>query len=288
MANTLNGINIAQVAQESLGVLLEEMTPLNAFTLDLSANLADRGESVTTRVAGAVSAGDASSGYTASDVSSTAKTVNLSNHKHFTMGFSDLEIAKGGFDVIQRTFIRPAVHAIAKSMMNDALALVDDSNFTSSQDGSGGFSADLAADCAGALDANNVPKVDRSVILNATSYTALAKDDSIHAAYAFGSADAIRNNVVPRVHGFDVYEYTALDSSLAGIACAKEGIIIAARQPAIPQNWNGATESVTADNGMTLQFRSWYEGKDGKQYLTATAIYGVAVGVSENLIRVTA
>ena len=288
MANTLNGINIAQVAQESLGVLLEEMTPLNAFTLDLSANLADRGESVTTRVAGAVSAGDASSGYTASDVSSTAKTVNLSNHKHFTMGFSDLEIAKGGFDVIQRTFIRPAVHAIAKSMMNDALALVDDSNFTSSQDGSGGFSADLAADCAGALDANNVPKVDRSVILNATSYTALAKDDSIHAAYAFGSADAIRNNVVPRVHGFDVYEYTALDSSLAGIACAKEGIIIADRPPAIPQNWNGATESVTADNGMTLQFRSWYEGKDGKQYLTATAIYGVAVGVSENLIRVTA
>lgn len=291
MANTLGGINLAQIANESLSTLLAEMQPLNAFTTDFSSDVADKGESVSTRVATAVTAGDATSGYSATDVTSTAKTVSLSNHVHFTAGFTDLEISKGGFDMLERTFIRPAVHSVANKMMDDTLALVTNANFSNNTVvTSGNFDADDAADLAKSLTTQNTMKSGRSMIIGPAYYAALAKDNAIQAAYAFGGSEAIRENEVPRVHGFDVYEYTDIpdnSENLEGIVCSQEGVIIAARQPSLPQNWFGDVESVTEPgSGLTLQYRSWYEGKDGKQYITCTLIYGVAVGVSENVHRI--
>ena len=84
MPNTIGGINLSVIAQQSLDALLVEMPVVSAFTTDFSSDVADVGESVSTRVASAVSAGDATSGYSATDVTSTAKTITLDKHKHFT------------------------------------------------------------------------------------------------------------------------------------------------------------------------------------------------------------
>ena len=119
MANTLGGVNLAQIAQQTLETLSAEMPVVSAFTTDFSSDVADVGESVSTRVASAVSAGDATSGYSATDVTSTAKTITLNKHKHFTAKFTDLEIAKGGLDLLERTFVRPAVHSVVNAMMDD-------------------------------------------------------------------------------------------------------------------------------------------------------------------------
>lgn len=193
--------------------------------------------------------------------------------------------------MLERTFIRPAVHSVANKMMDDTLALVTNANFSNNTVvTSGNFDADDAADLAKSLTTQNTMKSGRSMIIGPAYYAALAKDNAIQAAYAFGGSEAIRENEVPRVHGFDVYEYTDIpdnSENLEGIVCSQEGVIIAARQPSLPQNWFGDVESVTEPgSGLTLQYRSWYEGKDGKQYITCTLIYGVAVGVAENVHRI--
>ena len=78
----------------------------------------------------------------------------------------------------------------------------------------------------------------------------------------------------------------SISENLEGFVCGKEALIIAARQPALPENWAGAVESVQdPDTGITLQLRNWYEGKDGAQYITATLIYGVAAG-TDSLKRI--
>ena len=290
MANTLNGINLAAIAQSVLDNLSAQHTPVSAFTTDFSSEIADQGESITTRIATAVSAGDASSGYSATDVTSSAKTVTLNQHKHFTMAFTDLEIAKGGMNMLERTFVRPATHAVINSMVDALMALVVNSEFgnvvtvTSSN-----FGADDVATLAGDLTTLNVPKDERALIIKPAYYASLAQDNAIQASYASTLDDSIRNHSVPRVHGFNVYEYSDIPSNsqnLEGFACGPEALLIAARQPAIPQNWSGAVESVTdPDSGLTLQLRSWYEGKDGKQMITATTIFGVLVG-SNSLKRI--
>ena len=292
MANTLGGINLAQIAQQTLETLSAEMPVVSAFTTDFSSEIADVGESVSTRVASAVSAGDATSGYSATDVTSTAKTITLNKHKHFTAKFTDLEIAKGGLDMLERTFVKPTVHAVVNAMMDDLLALVTDTNFADEVDvAAASFGADDVADLAGDLTTKNVPKTDRALVIKPTYFASLAQDNAIQASYAYGNPSAIRDNVVPKVHGFNVYEYSdipanaynigspAVSHSLQGFACGPEALLIAARQPAIPQNWAGAVESVQEPGtGVTLQLRNWYEGKDGAQYITATMIYGVATG----------
>lgn len=290
MANTLNGINLAAIAQSVLDNLSAQHTPVSAFTTDFSSEIADQGESITTRIATAVSAGDASSGYSATDVTSSAKTVTLDQHKHFTMAFTDLEIAKGGMNMLERTFVRPATHAVINSMVDALMALVVNSEFGNKATvTSSNFGADDVATLAGDLTTLNVPKDERALIIKPAYYASLAQDNAIQASYASTLDDSIRNHSVPRVHGFNVYEYSDIPSNsenLEGFACGPEALLIAARQPAIPQNWSGAVESVTdPDSGLTIQLRSWYEGKDGKQMITATTIFGVLVG-SNSLKRI--
>ncbi len=290
MANTLNGINLAAIAQSVLDNLSAQHTPVSAFTTDFSSEIADQGESITTRIATAVSAGDASSGYSATDVTSSAKTVTLNQHKHFTMAFTDLEIAKGGMNMLERTFVRPATHAVINSMVDALMALVVNSEFGNKATvTSSNFGADDVATLAGDLTTLNVPKDERALIIKPAYYASLAQDNAIQASYASTLDDSIRNHSVPRVHGFNVYEYSDIPSNsenLEGFACGPEALLIAARQPAIPQNWSGAVESVTdPDSGLTIQLRSWYEGKDGKQMITATTIFGVLVG-SNSLKRI--
>ena len=283
MANTLNGLNLAAIAQSVLDNLSAQHTPVSAFTTDFSSEIADEGESITTRIATAVSAGDASSGYSATDVTSSAKTVTLNQHKHFTMAFTDLEIAKGGMNMLERTFVRPATHAVINSMVDALMALVVNSEFGNKATvTSTNFGADDVATLAGDLTTLNVPKDERALIIKPAYYASLAQDNAIQASYATTLNDSIRDHSVPRVHGFNVYEYSDIPSNsenLEGFACGPEALLIAARQPAIPQNWSGAVESVTdPDSGLTVQLRSWYEGKDGKQMISVTTIFGVLVG----------
>ncbi len=284
MANTLGGVNLAQIAQQTLETLSAEMPIVSAFTTDFSSDVADVGESVSTRVATAVSAGDATtSGYSATDVTSTAKTITLNKHKHFTAAFTDLEIAKGGMDMLERTFVRPAVHAVVNAMMDDLLALAVAATYSAEVTVvAGSFGADDVADLAGDLTTLNVPKADRALVIKPAYYANLAQDNAIQASYAYGGPGSIRDNAVPKVHGFNVYEYSdipANSENLEGFACGPEALIIAGRQPALPENWAGAVESVQEPGtGVTLQLRNWYEGKDGAQYITATLIYGVAAG----------
>ena len=290
MANSIGGVNLAQIAQQTLETLSAEMPIVSAFTTDFSSDVADVGESVSTRVASAVSAGDATSGYSATDVSSTAKTITLNKHKHFTAAFTDLEIAKGGMDMLERTFVRPAVHAVVNAMLDDLLALVVNATYSNNTVvTAANFGADDVATLAGDLTTLNVPRSPRSMVIKPAYYAALAKDNAIQASYAFGNPGAIQDNNIPRVHGFDVLEYSdipANSENLEGFVCGKEALIIAGRQPALPENWAGAVESVQdPDTGITLQLRNWYEGKDGAQYITATLIYGVSAG-TDSLKRI--
>jgi len=290
VANTLNGLNLSLVAAQTLETLSAEMPVVSAFTTDFSSDIADVGESVSTRVASAVSAGDATSGYSATDVTSTAKTITLNKHKHFTAAFTDLEIAKGGMDMLERTFVQPAVHSVVNAMMDDLLALVVNATYSNNVVvTAGNFGADDVATLAGDMTTLNVPRGGRAMVIKPAYYAALAKDNAIQASYAFGNPGAIQDNNIPRVHGFDVLEYSdipANSENLEGFVCGKEALIIAGRQPALPENWAGQVESVQdPDTGITLQLRNWYEGKDGAQYITATLIYGVAAG-TDSLKRI--
>lgn len=301
MSNTIAGINLQVVAQDSLTTLLAEFPLIQKFTTNFSGDIANRGESVVTRIASPVEAGDVgSSGYVKTDVTSSAKTINLDKHKAFVMGFADGEVAKGGYEVLRRTFLRPAAHSVAKAVLNDIFGLCSSSNFaTVGTSGVGyngtsaGFDADAVASLSQYLTDKDNPQAGRLLIVKPSLYTALAKDNAIQAQYASGTNAPLTENLLPRIHGFEVNQYTALPTAgvtnQKGIFCTPEAILIASRLPATPTNWYGNVATATDEaSGLSLQIREWYDGNTGEQKIAMTILYGVAVGNPDALGRIIA
>ena len=313
MSNTLGGINLQVIAQDSLTTLLAQFPLVNKFTTDFGGDILQRGESVTTRLASGVAATNIGvDGYVKSDVASVAKTVTLNKHKGFVMGFQDGEVARGGYDVLRRTFIRPAAHAVVKAVMDDVFLLCTAGNFSSvGYNGTvAAFDADAVADISQALTDANVPMANRTLIVRPSLYTSLAKDNAIQAQYASGTNAPLTENLLPRIHGFEINQYSALpngsmgvinadqsnevdftvlDNNLKGIAVSPEAILIAARLPATPTNWYGNVATATdAESGLSIQVREWYDGDSGQQKLSMSILYGMTVGNAANLSRIIA
>jgi hypothetical protein len=180
-------------------------------------------------------------------------------------------------------------NAVARGMLDYTLALVTNDNF-----GAPGFTGaastfgyDKTQDLATALTAAYVPDDERFLILSPSVYGALAKD--VKAAYLLGTAALIQENKMPQISGFNVLQYSALPSNgenLIGFGGAPEGLAVAARMPAIPENFPGMIETATdSESGVSLQVRYWYSADQRQHFLESGVIYGASKGVPGNVTR---
>jgi hypothetical protein len=292
MANTLGGINLAAIADQTLDYLGRNFFALSAFVRDFSADIRQKGQSVTTRVPSSVTTQDLSDGYDVQDVTSTSKPITLSNFKGHVHGFTDLEVSKAGdIEWLQRVFVEPSVEATVKVVMDDLLALITNANFSSnSVITAANFDSDDLADLAGSLSTAKVPKSLRSALLPPTYNASLQKYAAIQDAGSYGSPDAVRDHNAGMIHGFGIHEYTDIPTNsenLAGFVCHPSALLIAARQVANPISPRvQVINAVEPRTGLPLQFRSWYERDLGMYKTSIGLLYGVAVGNSTALKRI--
>ena len=295
--NSIGGINLQLIAQDSLSTLLAEFPLISKFTTNFGGEIATRGQTVATRIASPVTSitDIGASGYAVTDVTSTERKITLDKHKGFVMGFSDGEVALGGYDVLRRTFIRPAAWAVSKAVLDDIFALVTAANFpTTAYDGTvAAFDADAVATVSQTLTDLNVPQQNRIIICKPALYTSLAKDNAISAQYASGTNAPLTENLLPRIHGFEINQYTGFPAgtvtNMKGVACTPESIIIATRQPALPTNWYGNVAVATDEkSGLTVQVREWYDGDTGMQKISMSILYGVQIGSVNTLAKIIA
>jgi hypothetical protein len=288
----LNGVNLAQIAQKSLDVLMTKLPLLSMFSTDFSSDVAQSGASVTTRIATAPTSGDISAGYATSAQSGTTtpKTVTLDVLTGSVIGFTEAEWAMTSVK-LPELFIRPGINVIAKGMVDAALALVTNANFGAAifTGLANTFDTDDLTDIQAALTAASVPPDDRFMLLNSSYFASLFKDDAVKNAAAFGGAEGIRNMQIPRLMGFSpVAEYYAMPATdnLVGITGGKQGLLIATRLPAVPDNFPGQIEvAKDPESGLAIQLRQWYSPDAGRYFLSMALIPGVALGNAACLKR---
>ena len=291
MSNTLAGVNLAVVAQRTLNTLLLRFPRASAFSTDFSSDVANVGESVTTRIASQPTVQDFTATTSATAVTTTARTISLSNYSGVRVGFTDMEWSKSSIN-LNDIFIGPVANTVIKAIMDGVLARVTNANFGAAAftGAASTFDADDVVDLATALDTANVPLNPRSLVILPAYYGALAKDNAIQEAYAYGDDGAIKRNVFPMVHGFEIIGYNGVpanDESLVGFASGPQGLLIAARVPAVPDNFPGEIESATdPESGLTIQVRKWYSADDRQHYMEAGVIHGSQIGVTGNLKRI--
>lgn len=293
MANTIAGVNLAQIAQESLPALTDLFAPLNALATDFSADIAASGESVTTRIPTAVTAADMTTGYqtNSSDVAMTAVTVTLDQFKGFTYGFSDLERSKSAINLNQ-LFIQPAMEAVGEDVFGYVWNLVTSANFTNSTViTAANFDRDDIADLRKELTDQKALKSGRSIFCNSTYYASLVK--TLNSAEIPGITAEKTEGEVPRVAGFDIYETTLADANAQNLqvfALQKAAICMAARSVVADEMTERAGVEVETvvipELELPVQFRRWYDA-DGMLYYNMNLLYGASVGVGAAGHRVT-
>ncbi len=286
--NTIAGVNPAIIAEMTIPSLKTALAPLRAFVLDASPEIAQVGESVTTRYVTNPTAVDLSSGYTAQDTTLNAVTVTLNRFYGFVVGFKDADRSKSLVD-LGRLFVEPSVHAVGRDIFGQVWNLVNDTNYpaaaaTEITVTAANFDRDDVVDLGTQLTTNGVPYTGRSLILAPAHYGALVKD--LNAADSAGQSTTLTEGRVPRVAGFDVYESPECDGNgvnAAGLACHKNNLIVAARGVDFPQLAGAAgvqvENVVIPDLGIPVQIRQWYNPDDGELKLSVGVLYGVKFGL---------
>lgn len=287
MANTIAGVNLDAIAQESLPALQTAFLPLRAFSTDFSSDIASQGQSVTTRYPTVPTAQNLATDYSRTDTTLTSIKIDLDTYYGFVWGFNDLERSKSSV-LLNDIFIDPAITAVSTKVFGDLWNLVNDTNYpaaaaTELTVTAANFDRDDVADIAGQLTTNKVPKSNRSLILHPTHYTALAKD--LNAADSAGQVTTLGEHRIPRLHGFDVYECVDCDAnavSVAGLACHRMNILMAARQVDVEGAASAGVEVATVtipDLGLPIQFRRWYDPDTGYLKYFMGVLYGVKFGI---------
>jgi hypothetical protein len=292
VSNTLGGINLAAISEQTLDYMGTQFVALSAFVRDFSEDIKQKGASVTTRVPSSVTTQDLSDGYDLQDVTATSKPITLDNFKGHVHGFTDLEASKSGdTDWLQRIFVEPAVEATVEGVMDDLLALVTNANFSSNDViTAANFDSDDLADLSGDLTTAKVPKSLRSALLKPTYNASLQKDAAIQDAAAYGSSEAVREHSAGLIHGFGIHEYIEIpgnSENLEGFVCHPSALLIAARPVAAPKSpIVQVLNSVEPKTGLPLQFRAWYDANAGNYKTSIGLLYGVAVGNATALKRI--
>jgi len=281
--NTISGVNLASIAEESLPALQSCFAPLAGIITDFSDDIAAEGASVTTRVPTKPSAVDLASGYTSQNTTLTAKTINLDTFYGYVWGFKDSERSKSSVR-LNDLFVEPALQALGDKVFGDLWNLVLAANFaTSSTITAANFDRDDVIDLAASLtDTKKAPKSGRTIWADPQHYAALLK--TLNSAEIPGMTAEKMEGMVPRVSGFDIFETDLADANgenLAAFAFHKSALLMAGRQV----DSEGAAEAgvevetvVIPDLNLPIQFRRWYDTNAGELKYSVGLLYGVAVG----------
>jgi hypothetical protein len=293
MSNSLNGVFLSALAQQSLPALQSLFAPLAGITTDFSTDIASAGSSVTTRFAVRPTITDvAADGYASVAASTTAKTINLDKHNAVVLEFSDLEILQSSIN-FQQLFLEPMLQVLGAHVFGDLWNLVTEANFANYYTSTAAnFDRSDLIDIGGTLtDTLKAPKQGRALIANPAFYGALLK--TLNSAEIPGITADKAEGVVPRVTAFDIYETDLADANseyLGAFAAHRSALIMAARRvnpEAALMDSIEIAEVVVPGLGLPVTFRRWYDRNAGKTKIACTLIYGLAKGTGMGVRVVT-
>lgn len=300
MSNSIGGLTLQVVAEESLLTLVPELVPLTEIAVTDFGNLvAERGTTVHTRYAAAFSATtfvDAD-GFVSSAANSTDVPVTIADLNYVDVSFNDYEASTLTLERLRRLFFAPMANAVQKSLFDSVLGLVTAANFsaTAYSGAKADFNRVAIANAATSLTKANLPHEGRKLLLSPDAMGQLVQDPSVAATYSYGVSDVIQNNAIDkRLHGFSVTEYNGFPTSgtpftqgLNGIASCKEGLVIVTRVPAGPTTGGGEQMVVTDPKSkFSFALRYWYDWTKGRHHMASMWLVGSAKGNPNALQRI--
>lgn len=293
MSTVHASLNDSIIADAAIEAFTSELLPLRAFSTDFSAETAAKGAAVQVGIPANITAGSTENAYETEDTASIGvATVPLTSYAKATVGITDKQFANSSSARLEK-FAAQQAKAVARQIIADALALVI--NATYAQKVTKALASFTSADIRAMrviLDKAEVPVTDRSLILYPDQYDKLTADTTlvISNAMAYGGTEVVREGLIPRFLGFDLYNLNMLPANaenLVGIAVHPSALAIAIRTllPQQPGEYLEARVVTDEKSNIGLGYRRHYSPAKGTHYCTFEAIYGAVAAVPEGLCR---
>lgn len=290
MANTLNNTALQIYSNKVIFALKRKLAPIFAFSLDLSSEAAQKGDTVQVPLISAATADDfnaTSNNYKATEGDVNAKTVTINKRKLSKFGVGDTQNA----NYLPSWWEGKAamcVNAVGAAALSDVYALITAANYGDEATDKLALTlasfkkAGVAAIRAAAINKGLSPSAS-ALCLNSDFYSALLADlDSA----SYGGQEAIRSGVIPNLMGFSkIIEVP--DFSLPGFVCHPDAIALANRYlaPVEPGCYQEVGTVTDDESGLTVGIRKYGDPDTGLLSVSAELCYGLDVGAADALLR---
>ena len=295
---SITGLNDDIISSAALKAFVDSLHPLNAFSVNYNAEAARKGEVVSIPLISSITASTFNNTYEGADgdVTLTAREVTIDKHYLSTVDFTDTQWSKSSALTPQMLADIGAEQgrAVAQAFISAAWGLITTANFSApvASFTSASFSMADVRKARLELTKSKAPQNDRALFLEPEAYDALLSDSTnILANLNFGS-EGVREGVVRRLAGMNVYESTLIPATnvgtsitLAGFAVHPSAIAVAIRtlQPQAPSEYLEARTVVDPVSGIGLGYRRHYNTANGTHFLNFEVVGGFTYGITAGL-----
>lgn len=270
-SNILNVFKPELWSSITLDALFPRMPLAGIVNRSFSAELANQGDTVHTRIPGTFTAADFDeTNFVASDVNATDVPIVMNKHKHVTFSLSDKERSLSLPNLIE-IYAVPAAEAIAQVVETE---LVEQIALLTASVGAAGVPnntvALLCTDVKEKFDGMFIPRGDRYIALN-------GKDENYFNQLfyqAFVSGDASQQTTGELGTKFGM-RYVGSDLLATGLSAgfSKNAIALASRQLAVPTA-PGAAVYTDQFNGIGMRASVWYNPEKMRTYVRLDLLFG--------------
>jgi hypothetical protein len=295
---SITGLNDDIISSSALKAFVDSLHPLNAFSVNYNAEAARKGEVVSIPLISSITATTFANTYEGADgdVTLTAREVTIDKHYLSTVDFTDTQWSKSSALTPQMLADIGAEQgrAVAQAFISAAWGLITTANFGAAVVSftSASFAMADVRKARLELTKSKAPQNDRALFIEPDAYDALLSDSTnILANLNFGS-EGVREGVVRRLAGMNVYESTLIPATnvgtsitLAGFAVHPSAIAVAIRtlQPQAPSEYLEARTIVDPVSGIGLSYRRHYNTANGTHFLNFEVCGGFTIGVTQGL-----
>jgi hypothetical protein len=183
---------------------------------------------------------------------------------------------------------------LAYDVLQDIFSVVTAANFGAAAftGAASTFDSDDATDLAGVADLVPWPKAGRSMIVYPTYKTNLFKDGDVRLEYAYGDAGVIRDDVLPKVAGFQFASTPAIpgnSENLVGFIAYMSAILSAFSPIEPPPNARKLMSEYRVvtdpDTDISIEYRAWGDPDCDADKHIIECNYGYAKGEANALKR---
>jgi hypothetical protein len=294
---TITSLNDDVISSAALRAFVDSLHPLSAFSVSYGADAARKGEVISIPLVSSITASTFSSYEgTDGDVTLTQREVTLNKHFCSTVDFTDVQWSKSSALTPQMlaTIGAEQGRAVAQAFITDCWGLITTANYGTPIASFTAASFGMAEVRKARLELTKakVPQNDRSLFLEPDTYDALLSDSTnILANLNFGS-EGIREGMLRRIAGFNVYESTLIPATgvgttltLAGFSVHPSAIAVAIRplEPQAPSEYLEARTVVDPVSGIALGYRRHYNPGSGTHFLNLEVYGGFTYGITAGL-----